>query len=113
VALAHGRHHLLDPHFVIQGIGSSRYDACLTIARRRVVKRMKFIAVAAMSAFVLISSASYAVPACAIDGGVAPPECALDATKDAHPDWYRDGGYCAMYDGHQPNFTDLPCKVPH
>ena len=27
-----------------------------------------------------------------------PPQCAAVATKDAHPTWYRFGGYCRPLD---------------
>jgi hypothetical protein len=27
-----------------------------------------------------------------------PPQCAQQATKDANPEWYRDGGYCNPHD---------------
>jgi hypothetical protein len=76
------------------------------------VKRLKLIAAATLSSLVLVSTASFAVPACAIDGGVAPPECALEATKADHPDWYRSGGYCELYVGHQPGFNEPPCRIP-
>jgi hypothetical protein len=33
------------------------------------------------------------------DGGVAPPQCADQATKDKHPDWYRPGGFCSLNNG--------------
>ncbi len=49
-----------------------------------------------LAALALVAAAAvYSVPTFAIDGGVVPPECSQQATKDKHPDWYRDGGYCA------------------
>jgi hypothetical protein len=37
------------------------------------------------------------VPAAATQGGgIIPSVCADPATKTAHPDWYRDGGYCMI-----------------
>lgn len=58
---------------------------------------------------ILVTSTSYGT-VCAADGGVAPPQCALEETKAQHPDWYRDGGYCELYNGHQPNFVEpLKC----
>ena len=27
-----------------------------------------------------------------------PPQCAQSSVKDAHPEWYRDGGYCNPHD---------------
>ena len=50
---------------------------------------------------IVVAASAYSVPTFAIDGGVMPPECADQATKDKHPDWYRPGGYCSMYNGDQ------------
>jgi hypothetical protein len=74
------------------------------------MKKSTRLAVVAAVSF-LVAGAGYTVPSYAIDGGSAPAECALDSTKAAHPDWYRDGGYCDVKElGQQPNFTGQECK---
>jgi hypothetical protein len=52
-----------------------------------------------IGASLLVAASLYSVPSFAVDGGVAPPECADQATKDKHPDWYRPGGYCSLNNG--------------
>ena len=50
----------------------------------------------------VVAASCYSVPSFANapgDGGVVPPECASQATKDKHPGWYRDGGYCTANNG--------------
>lgn len=54
----------------------------------------------------VIAASFYSVPSFAVDGGVAPPECANPDNKTQHPDWYRDGGYCALNRGEQPGFAE-------
>jgi hypothetical protein len=72
-------------------------------------KSTRLAVVAAIS--FLVAGAGYTVPSYAIDGGSPPAECALDSTKAAHPDWYRDGGYCTVNElGHQPGFVEPECK---
>ncbi len=58
----------------------------------------------ALALSLLVAASAYSIPTFAIDGGVAPPECALQATKDQHPDWYRDGGYCSLNNGTHPGY---------
>ena len=43
-----------------------------------------------------------------------PAVCKLAATKDAHPEWYRDGGYCtggAQVSQDVTGFGHYACKV--
>ena len=63
---------------------------------------MKFLApIATAAALMLAASApGYAMPIEVCQqtqlptAGSLPPQCALDETKQKHPSWYRDGGYC-------------------
>lgn len=71
---------------------------------------MKKLFVAALALGLM--SSFYTVPVFAIDGGVVPPECNLAATKEAHPDWYRDGGYCTPNNGTHPGYGS-PCPYQH
>lgn len=54
-----------------------------------------FVALSLVMAVSSFSVPTFAAPS----GGVVPPECALQTTKDKHPDWYRDGGYCSPDNG--------------
>lgn len=64
------------------------------------------ITLALMTVASLYSVPSYAKPAGeppAVSDSVLPPECADPATKQAHPGWYTDGGYCVTpMNGTQP-----------
>lgn len=63
---------------------------------------MKSVSKLALAAVVAASSlfAVTAVYADDADGTFTfvPPQCAQQATKDEHPTWYRDGGYCNPHD---------------
>ncbi len=71
---------------------------------------MKKLFVAALALGLM--SSFYTVPVFAIDGGVVPPECNLAATKEAHPGWYRDGGYCSPNNGTHPGYGEV-CVQPN
>jgi hypothetical protein len=60
------------------------------------VSKLALAAVVAASSL-FVASAVYADPQNSTFNFV-PPQCAQQATKDAHPVWYRDGGYCNPYD---------------
>ena len=62
---------------------------------------MKFLApIATAAALMLAASAPVFAEQLQCQGtplptaNSVPPQCALDETKQKHPDWYRDGGYC-------------------
>lgn len=64
------------------------------------------ITLALLTAASFYSMPSYAKPAGeppAVSDSVLPPECSDPATKQAHPGWYTDGGYCVTAEnGTQP-----------
>ena len=61
------------------------------------VSTLAIAAVLAVSSLFTIATATYADEEPDIFNFV-PPQCAQQATKDAHPSWYTDGGYCNPHD---------------
>ena len=58
-------------------------------------KLSTMVIVAALGSTALLGF-GIAPAAATVAGGIIPSTCASAATKAAHPDWYRDGGYCTI-----------------
>jgi hypothetical protein len=64
------------------------------------MKARSSLAVAIVLAVSSLSAAVYASPVTEPNStfNFVPPQCSSPAVKAAHPDWFRDGGYCNPFD---------------